>query len=134
VAQLLSLELVPMPPLCAPRLALPPPVSLMPRFRPAPLLRLRLPPVEREVVPERVPEAEREPAPERLLDEPVVVSPAVSSMLEESLSLLRLRLLRRTGARAPARSHPIRRCGCFDRDCCFSACNSSSQIVSLSIQ
>ena len=78
-----------MPPLCAPRLALPPPVSLMPRLVPLEL-RPRDPLPERDVVLERVPDAEREPAPERLPLVPLVVSPAVSSMLEEPLSLLML--------------------------------------------
>jgi hypothetical protein len=88
-AQLLFAEFVPIPPLWAPRLALPPPVSLMPRARLVEL-RLRDPLPARDVVAERVPDAEREPAPERLPGDPDVVSPAVSSMAEEPLSLLML--------------------------------------------
>src|SRR4029079_15049723 len=65
-----------MPPLWAPMLALPPPVSLIPRFLPAaPLLRL--------AVADRVPEPEREPAPERLVGV-AEVSPAVSSISKPS--------------------------------------------------
>ena len=68
--------LVPMPPLCAPRLALPPPVSLMPRLLPV-LLRPRVPEGE------RAPDAEREPAPDRVpVLEAVVAKPAVSSIAE----------------------------------------------------
>src|SRR5690348_12195532 len=66
--RLLALRRIPPPPLLAPRLALPPPVSLMPRFPPD----------------ERVPDAEREPAPERMLEFPLVVRPAVSSITERS--------------------------------------------------
>ena len=64
--------LVPIPPLCAPRPALPPPVSLIPRDPVVPLLRAR------------VVEADRDPAPERV--EPLVVRPAVSSIIPDESS------------------------------------------------
>jgi hypothetical protein len=61
---------------------LPPPLRLIPLLLPLVVLRLRADEeAGREAL--RLPDAEREPAPER--DEPLVVSPAVSSIIPPEL-------------------------------------------------